>query len=36
LDSAKLKKIEAKINNRPIRKFNYLTAKQVLLKKLHL
>lgn len=28
--------IERKINNRPIRKFNYLTANQVLLKKLHL
>jgi IS30 family transposase len=28
--------VERKINNRPIRKFNYLTANQVLLKKLHL
>ena len=36
ISSAKIKSIETKINNRPIRKFNYLTAKQVLLGKLHL
>lgn len=36
INTAQIKNIESKINDRPIRKFNYLTAKQVLLKKLHL
>lgn len=31
-----VKKVETKINNRPIRKFNYLSANQVLLKKIAL
>lgn len=31
-----ISEIENKLNNRPVRKFNYLTPKQVLLKKLHL
>lgn len=32
----KVQQVEDQINNRPIRKFNYLTANQVLQKKLHL
>ena len=33
---ADIRAVEKKLNNRPVRKFNYLTPNQVLLKKLHL